>query len=139
MDNDEKIEKTEAEWRQTLTPEQYHVLRQAGTERAFTGQYWNHKGNGVYACAGCGQELFDSNTKFESGCGWPSFFAALDPDKIEFIEDKSFGMRRVEVRCRRCGGHLGHIFDDAPQTPTGQRFCINSVSIDFKEKTATGT
>ena len=134
MDNDEKIEKTEEEWRQTLTPEQYHVLRQAGTERAFTGKYWNHKGNGVYACAGCEQELFDSDTKFESGCGWPSFFAALDPDKIEFIEDKSFGMRRVEVRCRRCGGHLGHIFDDAPQTPTGQRFCINSVSIDFKEK-----
>ena len=133
--NDEKIEKTEREWKESLTPEQYRVLRQAGTEPAFTGQYWDHKGQGVYACAGCGQELFTSDQKFDSRCGWPSFWDAVDPERITRRLDTSYGMQRVEVLCSRCGGHLGHLFDDGPR-PTGQRYCINSVSIDFKEAEA---
>lgn len=133
MDN--KVVKTDAEWRKELTPEQYEVLRQKGTERAFTGKYWNHKGDGVYRCAGCGQELFTSGTKFDSGCGWPSFFAAAGTNVIVQQEDKSHFMTRTEVLCARCGGHLGHVFDDGPQ-PTGLRYCINSASIDFKKKEA---
>lgn len=129
--SDETTTRTEEDWRQTLTPEQYRVLRQAGTERPFTGKYWDYKGEGVYACAGCGQELFTSNEKFDSSCGWPSFFDAMDPENIVKREDNSLGMHRVEVLCRRCGGHLGHLFDDGPR-PTGERYCINSVSLDFK-------
>ena len=138
MDN--KVVKTDAEWRKELTPEQYEVLRQKGTERAFSGKYWNHKGDGVYRCAGCGQELFTSGTKFDSGCGWPSFFAAAGTNVVVQQDDKSHFMTRTEVLCARCGGHLGHVFDDGPQ-PTGLRYCINSASIDFKKKddAATGS
>ncbi len=128
----DRVTKTEEQWRAELTPEQYRILRQKGTERAFTGRYWDHHEDGTYRCAGCGQELFGSDTKFDSGCGWPSFYMAMDPERVELHEDRSFGMRRVEVTCRRCGGHLGHVFDDAPDMPTGQRFCINSASIDFQ-------
>lgn len=128
----EKIEKTDAEWRAQLMPEQFRVLRQAGTERAFTGKYWNEKTPGVYVCAGCGQELFASDAKFDSGCGWPSFYDAMDKNAVAFHEDNAFGMRRVEVTCRRCGGHLGHVFPDGPQDKTGLRYCINSASIDLR-------
>ena len=124
----EKIIKSEEEWKAELTPEEYHVLRQKGTERAFTGEYWETKEPGTYVCRACGNTLFDSTTKFDSHCGWPSFYDAKE-GSVEFHEDTSYGMRRVEVTCARCGGHLGHIFDDAPQTPTGQRYCINSVSV----------
>ena len=125
-----KSDKTEAEWKQELTPEQYHVLREKGTERPFTGKYWNAKDNGTYVCAACGNELFESGTKFDSGCGWPSFYDAK-PGSVKFHEDNTYGMHRVEVTCAQCGGHLGHIFDDGPN-PTGQRYCINSVSVDLK-------
>jgi len=114
-----------------LTPEQYHVLREKGTEPAFTGKWVKNKDNGMYTCASCGSELFSSDTKFESGTGWPSFY---DAKNVELKEDNSHGMRRVEVVCKKCGGHLGHVFDDAPKTPTGQRFCINSCALDFKKK-----
>jgi len=124
----EKVVKSEAEWRDQLTPEEFHVLREKGTERAFTGIYWETKENGTYVCAACGNVLFESDTKFDSHCGWPSFYDAK-PGSVEFHEDGSFGMRRVEVTCAACDSHLGHIFDDAPQTPTGQRYCINSVSV----------
>ena len=134
-----EIPKTEDEWRGVLTPNQFHILRQKGTERAFTGEYWNNHESGVYQCAGCGQTLFDSTAKFDSGCGWPSFYEALDPDKVEEHTDTSHGMRRVEVTCRRCGGHLGHVFPDAPQTPTGLRYCINSASIAFTRGSASKT
>jgi len=127
-----KIEKSEQEWKDTLTPEQYHVLREKGTEQAFTGKYWNLKEDGSYLCAGCGAELFNADQKFESGCGWPSFFDALDKHKIVEHEDTSHGMRRVEVTCANCGGHLGHVFPDGPR-PTGLRYCINSASLDFKK------
>ena len=123
---------TETEWRVKLTPEQYHVLREGGTERAFTGKYWDSKKPGVYKCAGCGEELFSSDTKFESGSGWPSFFKPLDPEMIEEVDDSSFGMVRTEIRCSNCGGHLGHVFDDGPN-PTGLRYCINSVSLDLDQ------
>lgn len=126
--------KTDEEWRAQLTPEQYRVLRQAGTERAFTGQFWNYKGDGVYACVGCGTTLFDSTTKFDSGCGWPSFFDSLEQDRIIRREDNTHGMRRVEVLCAGCGSHLGHVFPDAPHTPTGERYCINSVCLSFEPK-----
>ncbi len=125
------IPTTEEEWRGILTPEQYQILRKKGTERAFTGEYWDHKGEGVYRCAGCGAELFSSDAKFDSGCGWPSFYEGLDKDKIEEHEDNTLGMRRIEVTCKRCGGHLGHVFPDGYGTPTGLRYCINSASIQF--------
>jgi len=130
--SEEKVIKSEEEWAENLTPEQYHILRQKGTERAFTGKYWNHKEDGSYACAGCGQELFTSTTKFDSGCGWPSFWDAVDPDKVTLQDDFSHNMHRTEVLCSRCGGHLGHLFEDGPR-PTGQRYCINSASIDFQK------
>ena len=120
----------DAEWRRRLTPQEYAVLRQAGTERAYTGEYWDDHTEGVYACRACGAELFRSDQKFDSHCGWPSFFAPLADDRVEYLEDRSFGMRRVEVRCATCGSHLGHLFEgEGYDTPTDQRFCINSISL----------
>jgi peptide-methionine (R)-S-oxide reductase len=123
------VQKTDEQWRQELSPEEYAVLRQAGTERPWTGEYNETKEVGVYSCRACGQELFRSDTKFDSHCGWPSFYAPKDDDAVELLEDRSLGMVRTEVRCASCGSHLGHVFDDAPQTPTGDRFCMNSVSL----------
>jgi len=126
-----KITKTDEEWKKQLTSEQYHVLREKGTERAFTGKYWNTKEKGEYRCAACGELLFASDTKFDSGCGWPSFYAPADSNVIAEAEDNSFMMHRTEVLCSKCGGHLGHVFDDGPN-PTGLRYCINSASLEFK-------
>lgn len=125
-------DKPESYWKEKLSDEQYRVLRQAGTERPFTGEYDEFDEPGTYKCAACGQELFTSKTKFHSGCGWPSFFDSIEDDKIEEVEDLSHGMRRVEVRCANCGSHLGHVFPDGPE-PTGLRYCINSVALDFDE------
>ena len=126
------IEKTNGEWRAELTPERYYVLRQKGTERAFTGAYWDTKTPGIYRCAGCGHELFDSSSKFESGCGWPSFTHGIAEENIDEHIDASLGMMRTEVTCHNCGGHLGHVFPDGP-APTGLRYCINSVSVKLDE------
>ncbi|MGD1983453.1 MAG: peptide-methionine (R)-S-oxide reductase MsrB [Chromatiaceae bacterium] len=124
----EEIKKTEAQWRSELSAEQYHVLREKGTERAFTGAYWDTKSQGVYRCAACGEALFESGSKFDSGTGWPSFWQPADEQAVETETDRAFGMTRTEVHCRRCGSHLGHVFTDGPQ-PTGLRYCINSISL----------
>jgi len=123
---------SEEYWKKLLTKEQYHVLREKGTERPFTGEYWNHFEKGVYKCAACGEVLFESDTKFDAGCGWPSFYKAIDKSKIIEKDDFSYGMHRIEVMCKNCGGHLGHVFPDGPK-PTGLRYCINSVSIKFEK------
>jgi peptide-methionine (R)-S-oxide reductase len=130
----DKIRKTEAEWRQQLNPQQYAVLRQKATERPFTGEYVHAKADGIYACAACGQPLFDSTTKFESGTGWPSFWDVIEKGNVELIEDRSHGMSRTEAVCSRCGSHLGHVFDDGPRDTTGLRYCINSVSLSLQKK-----
>jgi peptide-methionine (R)-S-oxide reductase len=128
-----EVEKSEGEWKEQLSPEQYQVLRQKGTERPGTGEFLHHQEAGTYVCAGCGQELFTSETKFDAHCGWPSFYEAMDKSKVVEIEDFSHGMHRIEVVCSRCGGHLGHVFPDGPR-PTGLRYCINSLSLGFRRK-----
>jgi peptide-methionine (R)-S-oxide reductase len=130
---EENYSKTDKEWRGELTKEQYRVLRRHGTERAFTGEYWDTKTPGLYLCAGCGAPLFDSDVKYDSGSGWPSFFKPVSTDAVQTETDKSLGVARTEVHCARCGGHLGHVFPDGPQ-PTGMRYCINSVSLELKKK-----
>lgn len=127
----DKVERTEEEWKEILSPEQYRVLREKGTERPFTGEYNMHFEKGVYTCAGCGEELFGSDSKFDSHCGWPSFYEGIDNGKIIEKLDKTHGMIRTEILCANCGGHLGHVFNDGPQ-PTGLRYCVNSVSLRFK-------
>jgi peptide-methionine (R)-S-oxide reductase len=127
------VKKTDGEWRAQLTPEQYQVTRRKGTERAFSGAYWDCKEDGVYRCVCCGNELFDASTKFESGTGWPSFTAPLDPSRVRTEKDRSLFMTRTEVLCARCDAHLGHVFDDGP-VPTGQRYCMNSCALDLKKK-----
>ena len=126
--------KTEDEWKKELTPEQYRVLREGGTEQAYTGEYYKNKDDGMYHCAGCGAELFSSSTKFDSGTGWPSFDSPEAEEAVELREDTSHGMVRTEVLCKKCGGHLGHVFNDGPKETTGKRYCINSCSLDFKGK-----
>jgi peptide-methionine (R)-S-oxide reductase len=130
---DDEVRKSEEEWRKELTPEQYEVCRMKGTERAFTGVYWDCKDEGVYRCAACGEALFDSKTKFDSGTGWPSFTAPIEKGRVGEHADRSHGMVRTEVTCRRCGSHLGHVFPDGPG-PDGQRYCINSVSLDLERR-----
>ena len=129
----ENIKKTDGEWKKILTPEQYEVLRKKGTEPAFSGAYWNNHEKGIYKCAACGLELFSSETKYDSGCGWPSFWTPISSSSVATQEDRSFSMRRTEAVCPRCGGHLGHVFEDGPK-PTGLRYCINSASLKFEKK-----
>ncbi len=131
----DKVEKTDEQWRMELSPEQYYVLREAGTERAFTGEYWNNHDKGTYHCAACGLPLFSSDTKFDSGTGWPSFFAPFDETSVTEETDRTAGMMRTEVRCRRCGSHLGHVFADGPK-PTGLRYCMNSISLNLEKDSA---
>ena len=128
----ERVIKTEEQWRAVLTDEEYYVLREEGTERAFTGDLWNHEEHGTYTCAGCGLPLFHSDTKFKSGTGWPSFFKPVEVGHVNKIVDHTYGMSRIEVECARCGGHLGHVFEDGPK-PTGMRYCINSISMNFEK------
>ena len=128
-----EVVKSDEEWRAELTPEQYAVLRRAGTERAFTGKYWDCHDDGIYRCAACGAELFDAKTKFESGTGWPSFYEPAFADAVVTVDDRTHGMVRTEVRCRRCGSHLGHVFPDGPR-PTGLRYCLNSAALDLRPR-----
>ena len=130
----EKVNKTDQEWREQLSDEQYRVLRQAGTERPFAGQYVNTEDDGVYACAACGNKLFASETKFHSGSGWPSFWDVVSQGNVELHEDSSYGMRRTEINCAQCGGHLGHVFEDGPRDKTGLRYCINSAALELKKE-----
>ena len=127
-----QISKTEEEWKKALSPEQYNVRREKGTEMPYSGKYYLHKEKGIYVCAACGAELFKSDSKFDAGCGWPSFSNVMDSSKVVYTKDKSAGMIRTEITCAKCGGHLGHVFDDGP-APTGLRYCINSISIEFKK------
>lgn len=132
-DNPDKVMKTDEEWKEELTAEEYRILREKGTEPAFSGKYWDNHKKGIYHCAACGNPLFDSETKFESGTGWPSFYQPVEAGNVATETDKSYGMVRTEVLCNRCGGHLGHVFEDGPK-PTGLRYCINSASLDFEEE-----
>ncbi len=133
-DNSEyKVKKSDEEWKEILTPVEFQILREKGTEYAFTGEYFKHKEKGTYVCAGCGNELFTSESKYDSGCGWPSFYEPLSNEKVGEAEDRSHGMVRTEIVCNNCGGHLGHVFPDGPK-PTGLRYCVNSASLDFKKK-----